>query len=338
MKLNIGIIGCGNIAKSVHLPILVKNPDIKAVFISDTDTSALENTGERFGIEKNRRFQDYRELLGSVDAVFILTPPHTHFALVVDCLKHGKHIFVEKPLCLTADEAQSIEKTAGDTGLIVETGYNLRFMPQLKLVKKLLNKGHIGRIITINGYYLAEAPYLRENKSFYLDPGKGGGVLMDGLCHLIDISSWLVDSSIEEAYGFGGTYDDLPVENIADISIKFENGVIGHLQALWAPLSEYLHTEMLKTLRVVGDRGVLTPAIYSGKINEYRAGKGTHTIYPENMDLRNPMWALNRSYLEQDTTFINHIREGVNNFNKLKESVHIIEILDAIKKKKAYKI
>lgn len=113
MRLNTGIIGCGNIAKSVHLPILVKNPDIKAVFISDTDAKALENTGERFGIEKNRRFQDYRELLGSVDAVFILTPPHTHFALVVDCLKHGKHIFVEKPLCLTADEAQSIEKQQG---------------------------------------------------------------------------------------------------------------------------------------------------------------------------------------------------------------------------------
>lgn len=337
MKLNIGIIGCGNIAKSVHLPILMKSPDIKAVLISDTDAKALENTGERFGIERNRRFLDYRELLGFVDAVFILTPPHTHYALVMDCLDYGKHIFVEKPLCMMADEALSIEKTAGNTGLIVETGYNLRFMPQLKLARKLLEKGHIGKIITINGYYLAEAAYLRENKSFYLDPGKGGGVLMDGLCHLIDISSWLADSSIEEAYGFSGTYDDLPVENIADISVRFENGVIGHLQALWAPLSEYLHTEMLKTLRVVGDRGVLTPAIYSGKINEYRAGKGTHTIYPENMDLRNPMWALNRSYLEQDTNFINHIKEGLNNFNKLKESVHVIEILDAIKKNKAYR-
>ncbi|MCX9012535.1 MAG: Gfo/Idh/MocA family oxidoreductase [Candidatus Methanoperedens sp.] len=337
MKLNIGIIGCGNIAKSVHLPILVKNPDIKAVFISDTDAKALENIGERFGIEGNRRFPDYSEFLGFVDAVFILTPPHTHYALVMDCLNHKKHIFVEKPLCMTADEALSIEKTAGNAGLIVETGYNLRYMPQMKLAKKLLKKGHIGRIITINGYYLAELAYLRENKSFYLDPKKGGGVLMDGLCHLIDISSWLADSSIEEAYGFSGTYDDLPVENIADISVRFENGVIGHLQALWAPLSEYLHTEMLKTLRVVGDRGVLTPAIYSGKINEYRAGKGTHTIYPENTDLRNPMWALNRSYLEQDTTFINHIKEGLNNFNKLKESVRIIEILDAIKKNKAYK-
>jgi predicted dehydrogenase len=337
MKLNIGIIGCGNIAKSAHLPILVKNPDIEAVFISDTDAKALENIGEQFGIEKNRRFLDYRELLGSVEAVFILTPPHTHYDLVMDCLGHGKHIFVEKPLCMTADEALSIEKTAGNTGLIVETGYNLRFMPQLKLAKKLMIKGHIGRIITINGYYQAEAAYLRENKSFYLNSEKGGGVLMDGLCHLIDVSSWLADSSIVEAYGFSGTYDDLPVENIADISVKFENGIIGHLQALWAPLSEYLHTEMLKTLRVVGDRGVLTPAIYSGKTYEYRIGKGTHTIYPENMDLRNPMWALNRSYLEQDTTFINHIKEGLNNINKLKESVHIIEILDAIKKKKAYK-
>ncbi len=337
MKLNIGIIGCGNIAKNVHLPILLKNPDIKTLYISDTDMNALNSIGERFGIGESRRFQDYREFPGFVDAVFILTPPHTHYALVTDCLDRGKHVFVEKPLCMTADEALSIEKAAVRTGLIVETGYNLWFMPQLKLARNFLKKGHIGKVITINGYYLAEAAYLRENKSFYLDSQKGGGVLMDGLCHLIDISSWLMDSSIVEAYGFTGTYDDLPVENIADVSVRFENGTIGHLQALWAPLSEYLHTEMLKTLRIVGDKGVLTPARYSGKINEYRIGKGTHTIYPKNMDLRNPMWALNRSYLEQDTTFINNLKEGVNNLNKLKESVRIIEILNAIKKEKAYK-
>ncbi len=336
MKLDIGIIGCGNIAKSVHLPILVKNPDIKTIYISDTDLKALESIGEDFGIEESRRFLDYRELLTCVDAVFILTPPHTHYALVLDCLNHKKHVFVEKPLCMAADEANSIEKIAQNTDLIVETGYNLRFMPQLKLAKDFLKKGHIGRVITVNGYYLAEAAYLRENKSFYLDSQKGGGVLMDGLCHLIDISSWLVDSSIVEAYGFTGTYDDLPVENITDIAVRFENGTLGHLQAIWAPLSEYLHTEMLKTLRIVGDKGILTPSLYSGKINEYRVGKGTHTIYPKNMDLRNPMWALNRSYLEQDTTFINHIKEEVNNLNKLKESVRIIEILNAIKKKKVY--
>src|SRR5574341_2388980 len=99
MKLNIGIIGCGNIAKNVHLPILVKNPDIKAIYISDTDAGALESTGRRFGIEDSRRFQDYRELLGYVDAVFILTPSHTHYALVIDCINSGKHVFVEKPLC-----------------------------------------------------------------------------------------------------------------------------------------------------------------------------------------------------------------------------------------------
>ncbi len=337
MKLNIGIIGCGNIARSVHLPILVKNPDVRAIYLSDTDIKALESIGKNFGIEESRRFQDYRELLGYVDAVFILTPTHTHYALVIDCLNYGKHVFVEKPLCMTANEADSIEKTAENMGLIVETGYNLRFMPQLKLARDFLKKGHIGKVITINGYYLAEAPYLRENKSFYLDSQKGGGVLMDGLCHLINISSWFMDSNIVEAYGFTGTYDDLPVENITDISIRFENGTIGHLQAIWAPLSEYLHTETLKTIRIIGDKGVLIPALYSGKIIEYRAGKGTHTLYPKNMDLRNPMWALNRSYLDQDTTFIKYIIDGLNNLNKLKESVHIIEILDAIKKEKVYK-
>lgn len=337
MKLNIGIIGCGNIAKNVHLPILIKNPDVKAIYISDTNTKTLKDVGEHFSIEDNRRFQDYRELLSYVDAVFVLTPTHTHYTLVVDCLNSGKQVLVEKPLCMTAGEALDIERRAEKTGLTVETGYNLRFMPQLKLAKGFLKKGHIGKVITINGYYLAEAPYLRKDKSFYLDSQRGGGVLMDGLCHLIDLSSWFVDSSIMEAYGFAGTYDDLPVENIAEISIRFGNGTTGHLQAIWAPLSEYLHTEMLKALRIVGDKGILAPALYSGKIIEYRAGKGTHTLYPKNMDLKNPMWALNRSYLDQDTAFINNIKEGLSNLNKLKESVRVIEILDAIKKEKAYK-
>ncbi len=336
MKITIGIIGCGNIANNVHLPILVKNPDIKAIFISDTDIKQLESTGNRFGIEENRKFQDYRELLNQVDAVFILTPPHTHYALVIDCLNNGKHVFVEKPLCMEASEAIDIKKLAEDTDLIVETGYNLRFMPQLKLAKKFLERGHIGSVVTINGYYLAEAAYLRKDKSFYLDSRKGGGVLMDGLCHLIDISSWFINSSIVEACGFAGTFDDLPVDNVVDISVRFENGIIGHLQALWAPLSEYLHTGELKTIRITGNRGVIASELYSGRIKEYRIGKGTHTLYPKNIDLRSPMWALGKSYLDQDTTFINSIKDGINNLNNLKESVHIIEILDAIKKKGTY--
>ena len=337
MKLNIGIIGCGNIAKTVHLPILVKNPEINNIYISDIDPALMQETGERFGIESSKRFSDYKEMLDHVDAVFILTPPHTHYAIVKESLGHGKHVFVEKPLCMAPNEANEIKIKSTDTGLIVTTGYNLRFMPQLRLAKEFMKKGHIGRIVTVNGYYLAEAPYLRKNKSFYLDPGKGGGVLMDGLCHLIDITSWLMDSSIVEAGGFTGTYDDLPVENIADISIKFADGTIGHLQALWAPLSEYLHTSELKSLRVVGDRGFIVPELYSGKVREYRSGKGTHTIYPKNADLRNPMWALNRSYLEQDTVFLKNIKKGENNLAELSDSVRIVEILDAIKKEGEYK-
>lgn len=337
MKLNIGIIGCGNIAKTVHLPILVKNPDIKNTYISDLDPALLEEIGERFGINSSKRFSDYRELLDLVDAVFILTPPHTHYAIVMESLGHGKHVFVEKPLCMAPNEANDIKIKSVDEGLIVTTGYNLRFMPQLRLAKEFMKKGHIGRVVTVNGYYLAEAPYLRKNKSFYLDPGKGGGVLIDGLCHLIDVTSWLMDSSIVEACGFTGSYDDLPVENVADISIKFANGTIGHLQALWAPLSEYLHTSELKSLRVVGDRGFIAPELYGGKVREYRNGKGTHTIYPKNADLRNPMWALNRSYFEQDSVFLENIIKRKNDPAELSDSVRIVEILDAIKKEGKYK-
>jgi len=98
MKLNIGIIGCGNIAKTVHLPILVKNPDINNIFISDIDPKLMNETGEHFGIEKSKMFEDYLQFLDMVEAVFILTPPHTHYAIVMECLKYGKHVFVEKPL------------------------------------------------------------------------------------------------------------------------------------------------------------------------------------------------------------------------------------------------
>lgn len=337
MKLNIGIIGCGSIAKSVHLPILSKSPIINNIFISDIDPDLLRETGERFGIDDAKRSHDYMELLDKVDAVFILTPPHTHYSIVMESLGKRKHVFVEKPLCLDPTEAREIMKISADSGLNVTTGYNLRFMPQLRLAKEFIKKGHIGRTVTVNGYYLAEAPYLRKNKSFYLDPKKGGGVIMDGLCHLIDITSWLMESTIIEASGFTGIYDDIPVENVADISIRFENGTIGHLQALWAPLSEYLHTSELKSLRVVGDKGFIAPELYSGKVHEYRSGKGTHTIYPKNADLRNPMWALNRSYLDQDTVFLENIRKMKNDPAELGESVRIVEILDAIKKEGKYK-
>ncbi len=327
--MKVGVIGCGFIATEVYLPLLTRHPLVDSLSISEIDSNRLQSVGAKFGIPKERLFTNY-DKMQDVDVVFVLTPPFLHMQMILDCLDEGKHVFVEKPMCLYAREAEKIVSEADKTGLTVYVGYNLRFMPQIVLAKQLLNEGKIGRPVFVSENYLAADVYTRgiPSDSFYLHREKGGGVLNDAFCHLVDLATWTMGSNIKDIRGF---VDNAEIDRVAAAVIKFENGLVGTLKALWAPLSNFMPTRRLKTIEIIGTNGYLIAELYSGALLIHRQGKGVHTIMSKNADVNNPMWAINKSYRDQVTYFLENIKKSKKIPSDAQYSAYVVRLVESIR-------
>ena len=136
--IKVGLIGLGEVAQLMHLPLLADDPRFSVAAISDVSPSLLDDVGNRYGVAT--RYLDANSLLtnSTLDAVFILTPDHLHADLLEQAIRSGKHVFIEKPACLTADQLRPILDMPQRPGQVVFVGYMRRFSrPFLELKKRL---------------------------------------------------------------------------------------------------------------------------------------------------------------------------------------------------------
>jgi predicted dehydrogenase len=143
--LKVGVIGLGEVAQVVHLPVLATLPELFTVE-SGCDISAglVQQVGDRFAIP--RRYASAAELVaaGGIDAVLVLNSDEYHAECVVDALDHGLHVLVEKPMCLSPREAEEIIAARDRSGCTVMVGYMRRFAPAfLDAVDRLPSLGRI---------------------------------------------------------------------------------------------------------------------------------------------------------------------------------------------------
>ena len=113
-KVKVGMIGAGSLANSVHYPSLAESDDVEIAAICDLNEERLNNTAEKYQID--RRYRDYRRMVNEVDmdAVYIIMPPHHLFDLVIHCLNCKLNVFIEKPPGVTAEQTRNMALTAED--------------------------------------------------------------------------------------------------------------------------------------------------------------------------------------------------------------------------------
>ena len=129
-RLRIGIVGAGLVAQVVHLPQLAAlDSRFDVAAIAEPDEAVRARVAARHGIGIACR--DHRELIarGAADALLVCSPDLTHAAIVLDALAAGLHVLVEKPLCLTLEDADRIVAERDRTGLVVQVGYMKRYDP-----------------------------------------------------------------------------------------------------------------------------------------------------------------------------------------------------------------
>ena len=157
-KVRIGIIGCGGIATSKHLPALHKLSNIEMVAFCDLIRSRAESAAKNYGTPDAKVYENYKELLEdkTIDVVHVLTPNRSHSFISVDAMEAGKHVMCEKPMAINTAEAQKMLDAAKPTGKKLTIGYQNRYRKDTMALKKLAETGELGEI------YMAKAHALRR--------------------------------------------------------------------------------------------------------------------------------------------------------------------------------
>jgi len=143
--LRAAVIGTGKISEE-HLRFLGTDPRVKLVGVCDLSPSLANYAVERFGAE--RAFSDSRQMLAEAkpDVVHVLTPPHTHYALVSDALKASAHVVVEKPVAPTHQEFLELIALADSCGKQIVEDHNYRFNEPVRAIEKLVRDGTLGDV------------------------------------------------------------------------------------------------------------------------------------------------------------------------------------------------
>ena len=197
--IRLGVIGVGKMGLS-HLAIANMHPGVEVAAVCDPVTYVRGVLHKYTGLPMHG---DYEQMLRDVDldAVLIATPSKTHTGMVLSALDRGLHVFCEKPLALTAADAEKLADAARRAGVVTQVGYHNRFVASFREVKNLLDAGAIGRVSSIVGEAYGPVVLRRKGGTWRSRKDEGGGSLYDYAAHPINLLNWYLGEPI----GVGGT-------------------------------------------------------------------------------------------------------------------------------------
>lgn len=210
--LKIGVLGTGHLGK-IHLKcIQLAQETYELAGFFDPDDKTAQQIAETFGI---KRFEHLNELLEAVDVVDIVTPTTTHFALASQAIRAGKHIFIEKPLTRTIEEAEALVALSHQHGVKVQVGHVERFNPALLALEDMQ----------------LDPMFIEAHRLAVFNPrGTDVSVILDLMIHDLDIVLSMVKSPVKFISASGvAVVSDSP--DIANARIEFENGCVANLTA-----------------------------------------------------------------------------------------------------------
>ncbi len=221
--INVGFIGAGSFAQGHLLPAL-KQYDVSLDTVVTTQGVSAKNVADKFGFRTASTEAEAVCSAKDINTVFIATRHNTHAGFVLRCLAARKHIFVEKPLCLTEDDLKEIA-SLGPGGRLFMVGYNRRFAPLSVYVKEHLPSDM--RPVMMN--FRVNAGYIPA-ESWIQDKEVGGGRILGELCHFVDLMLFFSGSVPRRVSAFGVTprgkwqRDDNLV-----VQLEFQNGSVGQI-------------------------------------------------------------------------------------------------------------
>ncbi len=207
--LKVGIFGVGHLGK-FHINNWQKIKGAKLIGFYDPDDTAAAEVSKQYGL---KRFDNPDELVAACDAADVVAPTTFHFDLCEKAIRNSKHVFVEKPLADTMEQAHKIVKLAKEAGVKVQVGHVERFNPAY---------------LALSGYQLTPM-FIEVHRLSQFNPrGTEVSVILDLMIHDIDIVLSIVKSGVKHISASGvAVMTDTP--DIANVRIEFNNGCVANL-------------------------------------------------------------------------------------------------------------
>jgi predicted dehydrogenase len=261
-SLRAAVIGLG--VGEQHILGYRSHPRCEVVAICDISPERLEAVGARHpGVRRTSRPEEVLED-PDIDVVSIASYDDAHYEQVVAALSHGKHVFVEKPLCMREQEAEHVHALLRERpGLRLSSNMPLRRSPKFLLVRRMIEEGELGGLYYLDGDY----DYGRLHK---LTEGWRGdlpyySVVLGGAIHMVDLLMWLTRRGVERVSATGndlathGTkfrFDDFVLA-----TLEMQGGVIAKVSANFACVHPHFHD-----LRVFGSKGTFVNGLDGGVV------------------------------------------------------------------------
>ena len=304
-KVKVGIIGTGWIA-ATHLEALLEMPDIEIVSGADLVPGKAEKFFADNGIEGVKCYPSHKELIDAneVDAVCICTYNSTHAECAIYALEHGVNVLLEKPMCVTLEEAVAIRKAEKESGKVLSIGFQPRFDDNMKMVKEIVQSGALGDV-----YYIQTGGGRRRGiptpyGTTFIEADKGViGAMGDIGCYSLDMVLNAIgypkpltvtgytsnffgkDPDYFKSQGKPEEYADIfGVEDFAAGFVRLEGNIILDFRIAWA-----MHLDTPGDTIIMGTKGSLripSTECWNGtiggdlKLYQRVAGKDVCTEFP----------------------------------------------------------
>ncbi|MEU5834415.1 Gfo/Idh/MocA family oxidoreductase [Streptomyces diacarni] len=202
--LRLAVIGLGlraTLARQAHRP----GEGSRVVAAVDTAPAMFPRAREWFG-DDVRLYGGHRELLEAeeLDAVFVITPDHTHEQLATELLRAGVAVFVEKPLAITTEGCDRVLEAAREGGARLYVGHNMRHMPVVRTMRELIQRGEIGEVKAVWCRHFVGHGGDFYFKDWHADRRNTTGLLLQKGAHDLDVIHWLAGAYTERVTALGG--------------------------------------------------------------------------------------------------------------------------------------
>jgi predicted dehydrogenase len=207
----IGVIGAGHLGK-IHINCIKEISGYDLVGFYDVNPLVASDVHQKYNIPA---FENFEELLEKVDVIDIVTPTVSHFEYAKKSLEAKKHVFIEKPIVTTLEEAKELMKISKNAGVQIQIGHVERFNPAFLATRSYIN----------------EPKFIEAHRLSYYNPrGTDVPVVLDLMIHDIDILLTIIDSPIKGIYANGVPVLTQNID-IANARIEFEDGSVANLTA-----------------------------------------------------------------------------------------------------------
>lgn len=296
-KLKVGIIGTGWIAES-HVESYKRMPDVEIVAGADLIPGKAEKFFKRYGLTNVRLYPDHKSMLEAedLDAVSVCTYNTQHTCCTIDALNKGVSVLLEKPMCVTVEEAADIIRAERKSGKVLSIGFQPRMDENMKMIKKIVESGELGEI-----YYIQTGGGRRRgipNSTFIEKKTAGIGALGDIGCYSLDMvlnaigypKPLTVTGYTSNFFGTSPLYNNpvdakrFDVDDFAAAFIRLEGGIVLDFRIAWA-----MNINTPGDTIILGKKGGLRipstdcwNGTVGGPMTLYReiAGKQTETVIP----------------------------------------------------------